>query len=172
MKKKIFTAIIALTIITPLAAAEPETLWGISKTGLINKFKIENYSMFKPSEKPEYNNRIIDFFNSMSSENRFDIFILRAGIKPETDYCFFNEKLYSVSEDWGDIETAKAEEILNNLKCRYAGATAEKKDQYTVYSFKKERTKVVLYKKCNIDKFVNVKIYYYSTVLFNMLLVQ
>lgn len=172
MKKIIITAIIALTVVNYIDAAEPETLWGISKTGLISKLKMENYTTFKPSEKPEYNNRIIDFFNSMSSEHKFDISILRAGTKPEIDYCFFNEKLYSVSEDWGDIETAKAEEILKTLRCRYADATTEKKDQYTVYSFKKERTKVVLYKKTDIHSIVNVKIYYYSTALFSMLLVQ
>lgn len=172
IKKITFILILTLSVINPVFTAESETLWGISKTDLINRLKLESYSTFKPSEKPEYSNRIIDFFNSMASDQKFDITILRTGEKPEVDYCFFNEKLYSISEDWGNIEIIKAGEILKSLKAKYTEVSTENKDQHVVYSFKKDKTKIVLYKKTESDKSVNIKIFYYSTTLFSMLLAQ
>ena len=172
IKKIKLTVILTLALINPLMTAEMETLWGISKPDLINRLQLENYSTFKPSEKPEYSNRIIDFFNSMASDQKFNITIIRTGFKPEIDYCFFNEKLYSISENWGNIDITNAGDLLRTLKKQYSEISAENKDQCLIYSFKKDKTKVVFYKKSDGTNSVNVNIFYYSTTLFSMLFAQ
>jgi len=168
-KKVIFLIILSLSIASPLFSSDIEKLWGISQNDLITRLKLKNYSTFKPEEKPDYSNKIIDFFSSMSTEERAVIVILRAAGNPEIDYCFFNEKLYSVSENWGNINTTGADELLKNIKDKYLKISAEDKNPLTVYSFKKNKTKGLLYKKVIDDKTVRVKVFYYSTDLFSML---
>jgi len=170
IKKLILSMLMALTIITPLFSSEIEKLWGISKTDLISRLKLENYSTFKPEEKPEYSNRIIDFFSSMKRDEKAVITILRSSGKPETDYCFFNEKLYSISEEWGNIDKSASNDLLKKIKVNYTELSVEEKNPDITYSFKKNKTKVLLYKKILDEKLVQIKIFYYSTDLFNMLL--
>jgi len=80
-------------ITSPLYPSEIEQLWGISKNDLIAQLKLKNYTIFKPEDKPEYSNRIVDFFISMNPEDKTEITILQSKGNPEIDYCFFNEKL-------------------------------------------------------------------------------
>ena len=172
IKKIILPLILTLIMILPLFPAELEKLWGISKTDLTGSLKLENYSTFKPEEKPGYNNKIIDFFSSMNPEERAAIFIIRTHGNPEIDYCFFNEKLYSVSEEWGDIDKLRAQDLLKTLKDKYSEISTEEKNPFIIYSFKKGKTKVLLYKKVIDEKSVHIKIFYYSSDLFSMLLNQ
>ena len=169
-KKLIHSVIIALVIITPLSGSEIENLWGITRNDLITKKKIENYITFKPADNPEYKNRVIDFFSAMNSDSKADIIILRTQGKPEIDYCFFNTKLYSITEVWYDVENNKAQAILKTINDIYPQISYEKKNPEFIYSFKKDRTKVLVYKKIMNDNSVNMKVVYYSMDLFGMLL--
>jgi len=169
IKKAIFLIILTFSIVGPLFSSELEKLWGISQDDLISRLKLQNYLTFKPEEKPEYNNRIIDFFSSMNTEDRAVINILRTGENPEIDYCFFNKKLYSISENWGNIDITRAGDLLKTIKGNYSNIKTENKDSYIVYSFKKNKTKGLLYKKVIDEKSVRIRIFYYSTDLFSML---
>jgi len=170
IKKIILPAILTLIIINPLHSSEIEKLWGISKTDLISSLKLENYNSFKPEDNPEYSNRIVDFFSSMNPEGRAGITIIKIYGTPETDYCFFNEKLYSMSEEWGNIDRTSAYNLLKTLKEKYSEQSKDEKSPDTIYSFKKNKTKVLLYKKVIDEKSVQIKIFYYSTDLFRMFL--
>ncbi len=172
IKKIILLFVLILTIIAPLSPSEFEQLWGMSKSDLIARFKLKDYSTFKPEDHPEYNNRIIKFFNSMNSDGKTAITILRIDGKPETDYCFFNEKLYSVSEEWGNVEKGRANDLLKSIECSYSSISTEKKNPDIIYSFKKNKTKVLLYTKFIDDKSVRLKVFYYSTDLFSMMLFE
>ncbi len=169
INKIIFQLFLVIIITNPLFSAEVEKLWGISRPDLTGCLKLTNYSIFKPDDKPGYSNRIIDFFNSMNPEERAVIYVLRSHGNPEMDYCFFNEKLYSVSEEWGNIDRSRAQDLYKSLKEKYAEISAEEKNPFVIYSFKKGRTKVLLYKKVIDEKFVNVRIFYYSNDIFNAL---
>jgi hypothetical protein len=171
MAKKIILSIFTvLLFVNPLFSEEIEKLWGISRPDLISRLGLVNYSEFKPEDKPEYTNKIIDFFSSMNPEERAAITILRVQGKPDVDYCFFNEKLYSVSEDWGNVDRTKAGEILKTLKGNYSELSTDDKNPVITYSFKKRKTKGLLTKKIIDERSVQVRIFYYSTDLFSMLL--
>ncbi len=169
MVKKIFiSAIFTIISALPLFSAEYEKLWGISRTDF-SGLKINNCSTFRPEDKPGYSNKIIDFFSSMNPEERTPILIIRAQGKPETDYCFFNEKLYSVSEEWGNIDKIKTNDLIKTLKEKYSEISTEEQKPYIVHTFKKGKTKVLLYKKIIDEKSAQVRIFYYSNDLFNVL---
>jgi hypothetical protein len=170
MRKKILTFIIIFSTITPLSSAGYEELWGIKTGELINRLRIADFTTFQPGDNPAYNNKIIDFFCTINPEAKRTITILRSSGKPETDYCFFNERLYSISEEWNSIGITKALELINTVKEKYPLINTEKKSAETIYNFKKNKTKVYLYHKAVNTESVSIRIYYYSTDLFGVLL--
>jgi hypothetical protein len=169
IKKILLSITTVLLLMNPLFSEELEKLWGISRSDLISRLRLVNYSEFKPEDKPEYTNKVIDFFSSMNPEERAVITILRVQGKPDVDYCFFNEKLYSISEDWGNIDRTKAGEILKDIKGNYSELSSDDKNPVIIYSFKKRKTKGLLTKKIIDERSVQVRIFYYSTDLFGML---
>lgn len=170
--RTIITTIITITLLNPLNPADTIKLWGISQAELISRLKLENYTSFRPEEKPEYSNRVIDFFSAMNPEDRGMINIIKAQGTPETDYCFFNEKLYSITEEWKNTDRVNAHRLLLELKAKYNEPSVEEKNSSTVYSFKKGKTKVLVYKKTIDEKNLQIKIFYYSTDLFSMFLME
>jgi hypothetical protein len=170
MRKQIITFILILSIITPLSSAGFEELWGLKSSELINRLSISSFSTFKPGENPSYNNKIIDFFCTINPEIKSSITILRSPGKPERDFCFFNERLYSISEEWDLIEINSAKRLINAVKEKYPLVSTEEKPAETIYNFKKNKTKVYLYRKAVDKDSVSIRIYYYSTDLFGILL--
>lgn len=167
---KIVIVTVFLSFFTPLVyATEVESLWGISKSDLIKKLKVDVYEIFKPSDKPQYKNRVIDFFTTMCSEEKSEIIILRIAGNPEIDYIFFNDKLFSVSEEWGEIDRNRAKGLIKSIETDYNGSqTAGSTDG--LYSFRKNRTKVLIQKKDINSGSSRFRVFYYSMDLFNMLL--
>ena len=156
-------------MITPLFPAEFEKLWGITRIDLVSRLKIENFTTFKPEDNPAYSNKIIDFFNTMKPETGTKISILRTNGKPVIDFCFFNERLYSVSEEWGPVDSGKADIIINTLKEKYSVISIEHKNPEIIYNLKRDKTKIYLYIKTIDEKSASIRIFYYSTDLFRML---
>lgn len=172
IKKILFLIILTVTIAHQLSAADPEVLWGISKDSLINRLKLENYTTFKPEDRPEYNNRIINFFTSMNPEAKTSILILRAPGSPEIDYCFFNERLYSISENWGDIDKNKVLNLENTIKTKYSDLSPGDNNSNMILSFQKNKTKGVLCKQIVNENTIHINIFYYSVSLFNLLFTE
>ena len=170
MKKQILTFIVIFSIITPLSPAGFEELWGLKSSELIKRLNISSFSTFKPGDNPSYNNRIVDFFCTINPEVKSTITILRSPGKPERDFCFFNERLYSISEEWVSIDINSAQGIINALKEKYLLITVDEKTTETVYNLKKNKTKAYLHRKSVDKQSVNIRIYYYSTDLFGILL--
>lgn len=170
MLKKIYLiAVIISTLHIPGFGSDYESIWGNEKNSFITKFKADTYLVFRAKDEPEYKNRIIDFFTSMNANNKVDIMVVRVNGKPEIDYCFFNEKLYSISEDWGEIDTETAAKLVHSIKKKYTGQPAEKKETDIIYSFKKNKTKVLFQQSISGGNTVRVKIFYYSMDMFRSL---
>lgn len=170
MKKQIITIILTFSIIIPLSPAGFEELWGLKSSELIHRLSISNFSTFKPEDNPTYDNKIIDFFCTINPDAKKTITILRSPGEPETDFSFFNERLYSISEEWDSIEIFKARELINTFKAKYPLITVDEKTAETIYNFKKNKTKIYLYQKPVDKETVSIRIYYYSTDLFSILL--
>lgn len=149
---------------------EYESLWGINQQRFISTLpSSSDYMTFRPDEKPEYRNRIISFFYSMGGEG-ISVNVLRVNGLPEKDYCFFNNMLYSVSEDWGNISAGRADSIIKNIESRYDRQSENSKEITTIITFVKERNKIILYKKPVDRDIVKLRIFYYSNDIFNILL--
>jgi hypothetical protein len=161
--------IIFIFINSPLNSADYDTIWGNEKNIFLTGCKPDKYLMFKAKDDPDFKNRIIDFFTSMSSGNHIDITVIRINGKPEIDYCFFNNKLYSVSENWGEIDKGTAEKIIQSIRKEYSAQGTEKRDSGVLYSFKKNKTKIVYQQNISGSGSVRVTVFYYSTDLFRML---
>jgi len=164
-----FIILLVLLSLNPLKSSDYETIWGDEKTSFITKYKSGKYFTFKAKDDPEYKNRIIDFFTSMDANDNVDITVVRINGKPEIDYCFFNEKLYSISENWGDIDTKTAAKLIQSIRKNFPGQSTEKKARDIIYSFKKNKTKILFQQNISGTDTVKVKIFYYSTDLFRML---
>ena len=156
-------------IYNPLNSADYEKIWGNEKNKFITGYKSDDYLIFKAKDDPEFKNRIIDFFTSMNPHDRVDITVVRINGKPEIDYCFFNEKLYSIAENWGDIDSATATQLVQSIRKNYSDQSTEKKDKNIIYSFKKNKTKILFQQDTTGVNTVRVTIFYYSMDLFGML---
>jgi hypothetical protein len=158
MKAKL---IFILFIITGEAYShEYENLWGIQQQNFINSLASAEYTIFRPSEKPDYKNRIISFFYAMGGDC-VSVNILRVKGMPEIDYCFFNNMLYSVSEDWGNISTKSTDSIIKKIENGYSVNNIDNKDHTTIITFEKNKNKIILYKKPIDRDIVKLRIFYY-----------
>jgi len=148
---------------------EYEKIWGIRQQNFINTLSSSDYIVFRPEEKPEYKNRIISFFTGMSGDG-VKVNVLRIKGLPEKDYCFFNNMLYSVSEDWGNIALKNADSIIKKIEYNYSIKNVDTRDGFAIITFEKDRNKIILYKKPVDNNFLKMKIYYYTNDIFNILL--
>lgn len=157
-------------IAADVQADEYEKIWGIRQQNFINSLpSSSDYTIFRPDEKPEYKNRIISFFYSMGGED-ITVHVLRIKGIPEKDYCFFNNMLYSVSEDWGNTSVNRADTIIKNIETRYSRLNAETKESTTIITLEKERNKIIIYKKPVDRDIVKLRVFYYTNDIFNILL--
>jgi len=167
--QKIKIIIIFFLLSAEVHSHEYEKIWGTIQHNFIQSLNTTDYVIFRPEEKPEYKNRIVSFFYSMGG-NGVKVNILRIKGVPEKDYCFFNNLLYSVSEDWGNISLNNADSIIKKLKAEYIVQNVVNKEGTTIITFEKDRNKIILYKKPVEINSIQLKVFYYSNDLFNILL--
>ncbi|HOP30122.1 MAG TPA: hypothetical protein P5120_09775 [Spirochaetota bacterium] len=146
-----------------------EKLWGTGQQNFINSLTSSDYILFNPEDKPEYKNRIISFFRIMGGDGA-RVSVLRIKGSPEIDYCFFNNMLYSVSEDWGHITSKNAKSIITKIENHYIKKSIDTKEETTVITFEKDKNKIIIYKKPVDDNFIKLRIFYYTNEIFNILL--
>ncbi len=166
--------IILLFIVIPinLYSHGYENLWGINSDELLKKIPGDkSYEIFKPQDKNKYNNRAITFFQAMGGSSS-SINILRIKGTPDKDFCFFNGRLYSVSEEWNMIRTDKAEKLIKNIESRYDRENTVTKNRMTILTYKKNKTRVIIYKRPEDSRNFKVKILFYSNDIFNILLTE
>lgn len=144
--------------------------WGINQKEFIKSLPADSeYLIFKPDDEPEYSNKIISFFQTMGGSD-VSVNILRIKGRPVRDYCFFNNRLYSVTEDWREIPSTDTEKLVNNYNRLFTRLSSEMKDGVTINSYVKEKTKIIIYRKQIDDNRFKVKILFYTNDVFNILL--
>ncbi|HPX90202.1 MAG TPA: hypothetical protein PKZ93_01665 [Spirochaetota bacterium] len=121
------------------------------------------------SDEDSVKSKINLFFNSIKGESN-KLEILRKKGNPEKDFCFFNEKLYVVTEDWGKQNLSKAREISRTLENTYKFVKNEVAGKLTTTTFLKDKTKIILYKKELSPEYFAISIVFYDTQIFNLLL--
>ena len=159
-----------LLILHPGKSHSYEKSWGTEYDIFIESLdrKIE-YIEFDPSEKPDYKNRITGFINSLNSTAKKEIKIVRLKITPETDYLFYGRKLCGITENRGVIKIKQGETILKDLTRKFGNPEADKKSSLYIYTFKKGRTRVILYQQLIDNMTMRCKVYSYTNDIFNSL---
>ncbi len=125
---------------------------------------------FTPSEKPEYKNRILGHITAIDNKLLNKITILKVKTWPETDYLFVNNKLYSVIENWEEINQSTEQKLLAGLKNQFGKAHVQKDNNFYIYSYEGDRTKALCYIMKLPGNMSTCKVYYYTKHLFRLLL--
>ncbi|MCX7679963.1 MAG: hypothetical protein N2316_12220 [Spirochaetes bacterium] len=159
-----------VTIPTITASNIEQYNWGIDKDETIKKhFPSGNYISFTPTQKPEYENKILSFILAINSEIKDRIVILRIESNPQRDFLFIRNKLYSVLENYGVLPAGEFEKLINKLSSIYKEPNIQKDKNTVTYSFYGKDTKVLVlsYEK---QKLVDCKVYHYASKLFRILI--
>jgi hypothetical protein len=149
----------------------PNNAWG----SLLPKIKSTlppgtEFVEFTPGERPKYKNRILSYITAIDNKLVDKIIILRVKTRPETDYLFVNNKLYSIIENWDDIDQNTEKEIQVNLKKQFGESRVQKDKNFYIYSYDGDNTKVLWYLMKAPGKKSACKIYYYTRQLFRLLI--
>jgi len=178
MKKQAITyLILSISLflsISSVSAAHynpPSCDWGAMLIKVKNTLPPDtSFTEFSPSEKPDYKNKILSYITAIDNKLYDKIVILRIKSNPETDYLFVNNKLYSIIENWGTIDQHAEKEILSNLTKQFGKTQLQKDNNFYIYSYNSDRTKVLCYLIKLPDKRSTCKVYYYTRQLFRMLI--
>ncbi len=173
MHKKSIPIFLFIILISSTLYSEPkihDKMWGTEYISFIRKIPAHStYREFKPSDRPGYSNRIINFMMTIDPEIKNDLKILRIPGKPAADYLFVKNRLYSVTENWGIVDKSLAEKILQSLLKEYRKPEKKEKGLLSIYTFVKGRTKIILYQKPQDNFTVKVRLYIYSMDLFSFM---
>jgi len=160
-------------IVSAMAAqyAPPACDWGALLEKVKNTLPQDTpFTEFSPGEKPDYKNKILSYITAIDNKLYDKIVILKKQSSPETDYLFVNNKLYSIIENWGDIDQQTEKEILSALAKQFGKAQLQQDKNFWIYSYDSEKTKVLCYLIKLPDKRSTCKIYFYTRQLFRMLI--
>jgi hypothetical protein len=127
---------------------------------------------FTPGEKPKYKNRILNYITAIDTKLRDKIIILKVKSQPEIDYLFVNNKLYSIMENWGQIDKKTEKEIQSNLSKQFGSPFLQQDKNFYIYSFSSDKTKVLWYLIKLPEGASSCKVYYYTKQLFRMLIAE
>jgi len=168
---KILITLLILLNYLDIYGIKYEEIWGMNKTEFISKNQdCENIDISSlKTDEDSVRNKINLFFNSIKGESH-KLEILRKKGNPEKDFCFFNEKLYVVTENWGKQNISKAREITKTLENSYKIVKNEAAGKLTTTTFLKDKTKIILYKKEISSQYFDINIVFYDTEIFNLLL--
>ena len=157
-------------ILSPGILYSYEQVWGRDYKKFIDSIdRVIEYTEFDPADKPDYKNRIVSFIYSLNRAANKEIRIVRLKLNPETDYLFYGRKLCGITENRGLINIKEGEIILNNLTRRFGVPEAEKKSSLYIYTFKKNRTRIILYQQILDNNTMRCKVYSYTNDIFNTL---
>jgi hypothetical protein len=175
--KRIASAILVIGMLISSGLAGSFSLqnykqWGISRDEVISKYlAADKFTEFKPSARPEYENKIMNYIVAIDSGLKDRIQILRGGKGPRADYLFVDEKLYCVLEDYDLISVAALGELVKGMSSIYGKSNIQKDRSMTIYSFFSSETKVLVLASVKSGR-VEVKAYYYASKLFKMLIMK
>ncbi len=163
--------ILAPAVLTTAAPAELE--WGSP----IEKIKKaipqgSNYVEFLPSDNPNYENKIMSYITAIDADLIKKITIIRVKTQPVVDYLFVNDRLYTIMENWEEVEPKKGKEIETTLTNQYGSPLVQQDKNFYIYSFNNDKTKVLYYLMKVSDSKYKCTVYYYTKKLFRILITE
>ncbi|MDY6932679.1 MAG: hypothetical protein SVZ03_00480 [Spirochaetota bacterium] len=121
---------------------------------------------FTPYDKPEYENRIMNYIIARGENLKRQIKILRIKSEPQKDFLFLKNRLYTIKESYKSITIQKLNTIIKGLTSKYGNSNVQKDNKMAIYSFSNNKTKVIVYSYLKTNK---CDIYFYDCKLFHIL---
>jgi hypothetical protein len=127
---------------------------------------------FTPKDKPKYKNKILSYITAIDNKLLDKIIIVRVKSQPEIDYLFVNDKLYTILENWGNIDPKTEKDIQARLASIFGQPLIQQDKNFYIYSYNSDKTKVLYYLMKSPDGKSKCKVYYYTKQLFRMLITE
>ncbi|OHD65815.1 MAG: hypothetical protein A2176_02020 [Spirochaetes bacterium RBG_13_51_14] len=179
MKKRVTIgrAMLGLIILYTLLTAAiahgnaPDYEWG-AQLGNVKKTLPSDKELvqFTPRDDPKYENKIMSYIIAIDNNLIDKILIVRVKSQPVIDYLFVSDKLYTVMENWGEVDQKTEKNIQSRLASQFGEPLVQKDNNFYIYSFKSDKTKVLCYVMKLSDGKSKCKVYYYTKQLFKMLI--
>ncbi len=150
----------------------PDHAWGSKKATLTSALGTGQWTEFKPSDRPKYRNKILSYITTIDADLANKIMIVRTESTPMVDYLFVNDKLYTVMEDWGQVDPATEKSIQSRLGAKFGQPVIQKNASLHIYSYHNDATKVLCYFTRLPEGASNCKVYYYTKKLFRLLITE
>ena len=168
-----FLMSICIIELTALSAAPVSYDWGTPFINIKKALPSDKETMqFSPYDKPKYKNKILEYIKGIHEKFLAKTIILRVKSKPEIDYVFINKKLYTIMENWGKINAQTEKDIQYRLTNRFGKPHVQKDNNFYIYSYNNDKTKVLFYLLKQPGGQAKCKVYYYTKKLFRMLLTE
>lgn len=142
--------------------------WGISKDEVIKIYfsTNKNYIEFSPIDKPDYENKILNYVIARVAKLKHKIKILRSKSYPERDFLLIKDKLFSIKESHKSISNNKLNKIIKSLTSSYGKPNNSKGTDMVIYFFSTKKTKVIVHSYFRLNK---CEIFFYDSQLFQKL---
>jgi hypothetical protein len=129
----------------------------------------KEYTVLDIDDIKDYSNRIYNHLVTVNPDIRSRIRILRTRKFPVRDFLFIDGRFYEILEYRNGIDSIAFKELFVALKNIYGLPEMGKEDDFTVYTFKNERTYVVVVTRPAGDRY-DAWIYLYGRALFRRML--
>lgn len=150
----------------------PDYSWGSKKADLTSALGAGRCTEFRPTDRPKYRNKILSYITAIDADLESKIVIVRTESKPVVDYLFVNDRLYTVMENWGQVDSATEKSIQSRLGGRFGQPIIQKDTNLHIYSYNNDTTKVLCYFTRLPEGAAQCKVYYYTRKLFRMLITE
>jgi hypothetical protein len=146
--------------------------WEISKADAVKLyFQSEDFTPLIFSTPKEYDNRIYSHLIAVSPDVARKTEIIRSKTLPQRDLLFIDGRLLSLIERQPQVDSLQFKMLFVSLKDTYGIPSITKENEYTVYTFKTDKTQAILLSRGSGDKF-EVKIYLYSQSIFRRIFIE
>ncbi|HOO72816.1 MAG TPA: hypothetical protein PK926_13755 [Spirochaetota bacterium] len=174
-KITVFAVCLSLAVLSAALPAGPENQeipWGVSLSDFKKNNPAGQFQEFSPRDNPEYKNKIMTFITAIDEKFKNEIIILRQKGAPMREYLFVRGKLCSKVDDWDVIPEDRQNSVMTQLKQLYGEPSIQKEDNFYINAFKSKTTNVLFYMLKHPDGSAKCKVYYYTSKLFRMLIME
>jgi hypothetical protein len=171
---RIFIVILIICASIAASAAQNQGVyeiaqWEVSQDEAVRTyFQTPEFTALSFNSVKEFDNRIYSHLVSVDPDIASKLVVIRSKSSPIRDLLFIEGKLYSVLERPGALDALRFKTLFVAMKDSYGLPQMTKENDYTVYTYKTDKTQALLLAKTVGDRF-ETKVYLYAPSIFRRL---
>ena len=134
-------------------------------------FRTPDFTTLSFNSTKEFDNRIYSHLVTVAPDMAGKISVVRSKSSPERDLLFIDGKLFSLLERSGSVDSLRFKTLFVAMKDCYGLPRMTKESDYTVYTYKTEKTQALLQAKTVGDRY-DVRVYLYAPSIFRRLFLE